>query len=86
MRYPDFPQIPEHMQESLWLYENEHCYTGSFLKAILTDDLYGASIKGDCINKYLLRDYVKLIYTHFPIGSFGSEKLYYEWIKLRMGQ
>lgn len=57
------------------------CPTGSFTKAILTNDLFGTYSKADSNNSKLIGDIVRVIYMYCPISAYGSPAAYDEWIK-----
>lgn len=81
MRYPDYPQIPEHMQESIWRYVNDRVPMGHFLEALFSNDLMEAFGRADDYNKSIMFHYVKLVYNKTPMGCHGSKKAVEAWLK-----
>ncbi len=81
--YETYPQIPEHMRQSLWRYANDHCPVGSFLTAVLEHDLFEAASRADSTNVHLLKDYVQLIYNELPMGCHGSPEKVKLWLDKR---
>jgi len=77
----DFSEIPEHMRDGLRLYIDRGLPPGSFLMAVLTNDLAGAFGKADLINQSKIKDYVSFLYNHAPRQCWGSVEKVDEWIK-----
>jgi hypothetical protein len=73
--------IPRHTEEALSRYVNHGLEPGSFLKAVLTNNLFRAVECADIDNKFALANIVEHIYNKFPIISHGSEENYYNWIE-----
>jgi hypothetical protein len=71
--------IPDYMHEGLVAYILDGRATGSFLQAILSNDLLKAVARGDDYNQSAIVDYVKFLHNHAPIGCFGSEKVVDAW-------
>lgn len=71
--------IPNHMHEGLRAYCENHRQVGSFLEAVLSNDLYKAVTKADTLNKSALANYVIWLRTYAPSESFGSEEAYEAW-------
>lgn len=80
MRYPDYPSIPDRMQESIWLYANEHEPVGGFLTAVFAHDLFLAVGRADAVNIDLLREYVRLIQWELPGTCHGSLCAVNDWL------
>ena len=76
--------IPEHMAESLVTrYILRRVPEGSFLAAVLCNDLKRACTHADSTNKRLLFNYMDFLYNYAPSGCFGSEAKYEAWIAQR---
>jgi len=71
--------IPQHMWEGMYAYFINHRQTGSFLRAVLCNDLCRAVQKADITNQRLLPNYVMWLHNYAPDGSFGSEDAYVTW-------
>lgn len=52
---------------------------GSFLRAVLKNDLIGACEMADDYNQRHLFDIVLYCYRHLPPGSWGSQNDYFAW-------
>lgn len=71
--------LPRQMWESLIEYTMTGRPLGSFLAAVVTNDLMQAIKRADDLNIQRLRDYVTWLESVAPIGSFGSTAAYDEW-------
>lgn len=71
--------IPYETIASLDRYLNKHIHTGSFLEAVLSNDLIGAIHKADSFNLSALTDIVKYLYNDFPGNCWGSPEAYKNW-------
>ncbi len=81
--YETYPQIPEHMRQSLWRYVNGYYPVGDFLTAVLVHDLFESVARADDTNVNLLKDYVMLIYNEMPMGCHGSPEKVDLWLAKR---
>ena len=52
---------------------------GSFLKAVLSNDLREAYAWADCESQALIGNYVRFLYNEAPIASWGSEENFTTW-------
>ena len=73
-------QIPQHTKEALDRYAKEGIPTGGFLRAVLTNDLFGATSKADIENRIKLFDICSYIYNNLPSSCWGSQEKVEEWI------
>lgn len=64
--------IPKVIKDSLDLYINEGIMPGSFLRAVLTNDLASAVFKADSNNLAALKDIMLYIYNEVPSDAWGS--------------
>ena len=74
-------KIPEHMREELASYIEMGRRPGGFLRSIVSNNLRGAAVYADDVNRHLLFDYVMWITSFAPPGSWGSDERYEAWIK-----
>ena len=77
----DYGRLPEHMQDGMRLYIEHGIEPGSFLTAVLSNDLMGALSKADDINRHCLLDYGMFLYNNAPSRSFGSRQAVKEWLE-----
>lgn len=76
----DYSGLPEHMQGAMRLYMERGIEPGSFLLAVLSNDLMGAIGRADSINKHRLNEYAMWLYNDAPSASFGSPEKVKQWI------
>lgn len=71
--------IPPHMHESLvrWIMLGIH--PGSFLSALLKNDMMGAIAGADEENKKALIQYAIFLHNYAPSGCFGSVEKFEAW-------
>lgn len=73
--------IPAHMMSSLEGYKNLGWQPGSFLRAILENNLVNAASNADEQNKHLLFDYANYLYNKLPRAAWGSPEAVDAWVK-----
>ena len=64
--------IPQDIKDSLDRYVNEGIMPGSFLRAVLTNDLASAVFQADSKNLAALKDIMLYIYNEVPANAWGS--------------
>jgi len=72
--------VPEHTHRALLDYFNNRWEPGSFLMAVLQNDLMQASFRADHINKTKIPEIAAWIYHNAPTGSWGSYERIQGWI------
>lgn len=73
--------VPEHCQGGLVRYIVHGIPPGSFLLAVLTNDLMGALGKADEVNRDALHAYGSFLYNDAPADCHGSPAKVAAWIK-----
>lgn len=73
--------IPEHMHEGVIAYFRYGRPCGSFLQAVISNDLAEAVRRGDQANLRALASYIILFANCAPIGSWGSPDNYDGWLQ-----
>lgn len=73
-------RIPVRMHASIIDYLERRVKVGSFLKAVICNDLHKAVSYADDENINLLPVYVSFFYNEAPGGSWGSLAAYEYWI------
>ena len=76
----DYSPLPEHMQDGMRRYMESGIEPGSFLYAVLSNNLMDAFGRADSINRHHLREYCEWLYNYAPRGSFGSQERVKAWI------
>ena len=74
--------IPEHMHSGIIGYIEHGWQPGSFLNAVLCNNLFEAASCADDINRQYLFSYAQLLYE-IPRACWGSQEVVDEWIKHR---
>lgn len=78
--------IPEHTLASLQRYATEGVPTGSFLRSVLSNDLFGAFSRADLENQRAIGAIVTYVYNEMPSGCWGSREIYHRWIELKRAE
>lgn len=82
MRQIDYDSFPNQaMVPGLKLYFEQGILPGSFLQAVICNDLRGACSQADAINQQYLFRIVSWFYMEAPARSWGSPEHIFEWSK-----
>ena len=76
--------IPEHMHYGLAEYLVAGVPQGSFLMAVLKNDLKEAVARADLKNVDHLPEFVGFLYSHAPGNCWGSPGAVLQWIERKM--
>lgn len=76
----EYAVIPELTRGALTRYVEKRIATGSFLYAVLTNNLFDAIAQADESNVNALRAIVRYIYNELPGGCWGSVETVNEWL------
>lgn len=76
----DYSKLPDHMQDGTRLYIEHGILPGSFLTAVICNDLFTAMWKADDINRYRLFDWCSFFYNEAPSQCFGSPDKMEKWM------
>lgn len=74
--------IPDHMHDALRSYLEMGLLPGSFLTAVLENDLKGAFGAADHINASRLKDYVSFLSNFAPSSCWGSPEKVAAWVAM----
>ena len=74
--------LPEHMQQPMSDYIEKGIAPGSFLSAVLSNDLMGAFGRADSTNIYRIKDFASFLYNHAPSLCHGSPTRVAKWIEI----
>ena len=77
----DYSGIPEHMRDGTKRYIESGIPPGSFLEAVICNDLRGAFMRADHINVEAMKDWAMFFYNDVPGNCHGSPEVYDAWIK-----
>ena len=70
----------QHVVAGLRRYFEEGLLPGSFLEALLSNQLKQACERADDINQRLICDWVKWLYNHAPTRAWGSPEAVARWV------
>ena len=73
-------EIPERMRESLRLYVEDRIKPGSFLTAVIVNNLEEAVAFADGENMPNIPAYVNFFYNHTPSSCWGSPVKMKKWL------
>jgi hypothetical protein len=73
--------LPQHMREGAIGYVLYGWAPGSFLRAVLRNNLIDAAANADDVNKYALHMWAVFMYNAVPGIARGSEEAINEWHK-----
>lgn len=76
-----YGSIPDHCRESLRAYVEHGRPVGSFLHAILANNLVGAFSYADDENAARIKDYAEWLWNEAPGDSWGSDETYRAWLE-----
>ena len=79
----NYDRLPEHMRGTAKRYIEYGINPGSFLSAVICNDLFGAYCKADWINEKHMRDWIMFFYNDAPYQCFGSREAMDAWMKGR---
>lgn len=79
----EYVKIPRHALESLEEYVKHGRPVGSFLEAVISNDLMEAVGRADYYNMHIIDVYAKWLYNKAPIACHGSRKIYETWIRMK---
>lgn len=71
--------IPPYMRRGMERWIDRGCVPGSFLQAVLRNDLSEACSRADDNNRVVLPDYMTFLVSYAPAGCFGSPENVKEW-------
>lgn len=77
----NYSLIPEHMRRGVSLYLEKGIRPGSFLTAVLENNLVESIAQADSINQTWIKNWANFLYNEMPIVSWGSKEKVNAWIK-----
>ena len=86
MRDINYATVPvDYMAGALQRYMEYGIEPGSFLRAVLSNDLRGAVARADAMNGVVISEWVVWMEGNLPEAAWGSAERYYNWIIQRGG-
>ena len=73
--------LPEHMRDGMRLYIEQGIEGGSFMMAVLENNLVRAFSCADSINSARMRDFAAFLYMEAPSQCWGSREKVVAWIE-----
>ena len=73
--------IPDRILKSLHRYSTDHVPTGDFLRAVLSNDLFGAVRRADDESLKAIGEICKHVYNELPAECWGSREVVAKWIE-----
>lgn len=80
MREINYSRLPAYMQAGMRRYIENGIPPGSFLTAVLSNDLMEAFRRADDVNRLAMLDYAMFLHNEAPCGCFGSPEHVKDWI------
>ena len=79
-------RIPTHTQEALINYVERGYEPGSFLYAVLSNNLIDAVSRADALNLPALKDIAQFVHNEMPNNSYGNEAVVVRYLQEHLGQ
>lgn len=76
----DYSRLPAHMQDGMRRYIDHGIKPGSFLVAVLSNDLMEAFKRADDVNVAAMVEYARFLYNQAPCVCYGSPEHVKDWI------
>ncbi len=76
----DYGLLPEGLRGGMRLYIEDRTLPGSFLEAVLRNDLMGAFGCADDINRHRMFEIVGFLYNEIPSPAWGSREAVKSWL------
>lgn len=77
--------LPAHMHGAVKRYVMHGIPPGSFLTAVICNDLREAFARADDENAAAMQNWVRFFYNSTPSGCWGSPEAFADWSKARRG-
>jgi len=81
MRDINYELLPDYMREGMKLYIEDGIMPGSFLQAVICNDLVGSFAKADDVNIEHMKDYANFLYNEMPMDAWGSRGKMEKWVE-----
>ena len=79
----NYELLPEHLRGGVERWIEHGVQPGSFLKAVLDNQLFQAHMNADDKSFLALRDICRWFYNHAPRGCYGSPEQTASWCEVR---
>lgn len=71
--------VPEHLREGIENWIERGITPGSFLRAVIRNDLMAACLRADELSYLHMRGVIRWFVQYAPNGSYGSDKVFSNW-------
>ncbi len=74
--------IPSHMREAVVRYValgSQRAHSGSFLRAVMSNDLMRAFARADSFNLTAMEGWVSFLFNHTPRACWGGAEAFRDW-------
>lgn len=78
-----FEMIPDRLMDGMKRYVEGHIKPGSFLTAVIKNDLADAFYRADPESRLVLHDIIKWFWNEAPVSCWGSPEKMSAWLALR---
>jgi hypothetical protein len=76
-------QVPDHLHEGLVEYLAARRPVGSFLTAVLSNNLMDACVRADDLSRPHLVEIALFLLNYAPANAWGNEKAVFDWLEAR---
>lgn len=76
-------KLPEALRGALRRYVLDGIQPGGFLMSVLSNDLAGAVMRADAVNRRILGEIVEVIQWVLPQAAWGSPQAVWQWMRDR---
>lgn len=77
----DYSRLPEHMQPAAQRYVEHGVHPGSFLTAVICNDLFDAFQRADDVNRDAMFDWCMFFHNDVPGDCYGDYETFKAWLK-----
>lgn len=77
----DYNKLPEHMRDGFRLYIERGVPGGSFMTAVLSNNLMAAMQSADDVNRKRIFDICLFLYNQAPLECWGSSEMVDRWVE-----
>lgn len=77
----DYSSLPEGLEGCMRRYIEDRLQPGSFLSAVLENNLRESFATADNVNRYAMFDIVSWVYNNAPASCWGSPEKVKQWLE-----
>lgn len=79
MAEPNYELLPFHLRTGMQMWVERGIKPGSFLRAVITNDLCQAALRADALSFASLGNIARWCVHNLPEGSFGRSQVLEQW-------